>query len=560
MSSPTSTESPKQSKRAKKQQKKQHGTDTNPPNKPAKALLADTIGQALHERLLSFGDRYHQHQHQHPDQPSGQRHQNGWHQVDQQLLSTSPYLTVPQIPRSSTSSSSNISRKSSSMTLSSYDDRSVASSRTSHDSSPSPGISKSSSSYCTEQPQPSRIITLNPPCSMATIEHLISRHGQVSHMGVLDPSYSLFVNTTRTALLCFKVCNKVAIVSGDPMCAAEEYGSVLSEFQTWRQRQRLGIAFLGTSERMVDYAQRQHQHQHQHQPPQNENDTKSWTILEFGRERVLNPVTNPVLLEQEGKRIVLQNKQLLHPEKGGITLDVYIAPTPSSPSTATTTEDHLQFQLTEIYKTWRHHRNSTGTQTQAFITTPTPFTTPQTQTHPQIIYIYTTAPHTGTPNSLAALRYLGTQHGYHLDPCIAIPGSPKGLSDLLVFAAMALLRRLGCNYLSLGVEPYAQLGRVEGFASPLVEKLTRRAYRYAFARLPIQGKRAYFDKFRPDPTLERGLFLVFVGENSGHWLRRGRRGGEGKGKGKGAGGAPAVRQVVGVAHLANIRIRRVVWG
>ncbi|RAH74855.1 protein ergS [Aspergillus aculeatinus CBS 121060] len=539
MSSSTSTESPKQSKRAKKQQKKQHGTDTIPPKKPAKVLLADTIGQALHERLLSFGDRYHQHQHAH--QPLGQHHHNGWQPVDQQLLSTSPYLTVPQIPRSS-ASSSNISRKSSSMTLSSYDDRSVASSRTSHDSSPSPGTSKPSSSYCNEQPQPNRIITLNPPCSMAAIEHLISRHGQVSHMGVLDPSYSLFVNTTRTALLCFKVCNKVAIVSGDPMCGVEEYGSVLSEFQTWRQRQRLDIAFLGTSERMVDYAQCQHPH------PQNENekDTKSWTILEFGRERVLNPLTNPVLHEQEGKRIVLQTKQLLHPAKGGIALNLYIAPAPSSAATTTTEDQTLQSQLTEIYKTWRHHRNtSTGTQTQAFITTPTPFTVPESHPHPQIIYIYTTtttttAPGTGTgtgtPNALAALRYLGTHHGYHLDPCIAAPGSPRGLSDLLVFAAMALLRRLACNYLSLGVEPYAQLGRVEGFASPLVEKLTRRAYRYAFARLPIQGKRAYFDKFRPDPALERGLFLVFVGENSGHW------------------------QVVGVAHLANIKIRRVVWG
>ncbi|PYH84281.1 hypothetical protein BO82DRAFT_277506 [Aspergillus uvarum CBS 121591] len=344
-------------------------------------------------------------------------------------------------------------------------------------------------------------------------------------MGVLDPSYSLFVSTTRTALLCFKVCNKVAIVSGDPMCAVEEFGAVLAEFQTWRQRQRLGIAFMGASERMVEYAQ---QHHHHHQDP-----TTKWTILEFGRERVLNPTTNPVLLEQEGKRIILQNKQLLHPDKGGITLDIYVAPPqPSSPSTP---EDQtLQSQLSDIYKTWCHHRNTSDKQkqTQAFITTYTPF--PQSQT--QMLYIYTLSPHTGTPNSLAALRYLGTTHGYHLDPCIAAPGSPKGISDLLVFAAMALLRQMGCNYLSLGFEPYAQLGRVEGFASPLVEKLVRRAYRFAFARLPVQGKRAYHDKFRPDEGLERGVFLVFVGEDS--------RG----------------RQVVGVAHLANIRIRRVLWG
>ncbi|PYI35596.1 hypothetical protein BP00DRAFT_307590, partial [Aspergillus indologenus CBS 114.80] len=336
-------------------------------------------------------------------------------------------------------------------------------------------------------------------------------------MGVLDPSYSLFVNTTRTALLCFKVCNQVAIVSGDPMSAVEEFDAVLTEFQTWRQRHRLGLAFMGTSERMVEYAQQQHQHQHQHhQPPK----TSSWTILEFGRERVLNPTTNPVLLEQDGKRIRLQTKQLLHPAKGGITLDIYIAPpSPSSPSTEA--DQALQTQLSEIYTTWRHHRNTTPDkhkqkhpQSQAFITTYTPFTQSQTQPQPQMLYIYTRAPTTGTPTSLAALRALGTgpTPGYHLDPCVAAPGAPKGLADLLVFAAMALLRRLGCSYLSLGLEPSAQLGRVAGVACPVVERLLRAAYRVAFARLPVQGKRAYHDKFRPDAGRERGVFLVFVRE------------------------------------------------
>ncbi|RAL07380.1 uncharacterized protein BO97DRAFT_409040 [Aspergillus homomorphus CBS 101889] len=163
-------------------------------------------------------------------------------------------------------------------------------------------------------------------------------------------------------------------------------------------------------------------------------------------------------------------------------------------------------------------------------------------------YLYTRDPTTNRPNGLAALRYLGAHNGYHLDPCIASPGSPKGISDLLLFAAMALLRQMGCNYLSLGYEPFEELGTVEGLSSGLVERLTRSMYRYAFARLPIQGKKAYHDKFRPDAALERGLYLMFVSE-----------GGAGLKKGLG-GGVELVRQVVGVAHLANIRIRRVVWG
>ncbi|PYH46937.1 protein ergS [Aspergillus saccharolyticus JOP 1030-1] len=475
------------------------------------------------------------------------------------------------------------------MTLSSYDGRSIASSRTSHDSSPRVDKPDHNHEDSDETGTTHRIVTLHGRCSMDSIRPLIARYGQVSHMGILDPSYSLFVNTTRTAALCFKVCNRVAIVSGDPMCPPELFASVLSEFRAWRKTQRLGLSFLGTSERMVDYA-----HQtttgHEH-----------WTILEFGRERVLDPTTNPVVHEQQqmGKRILMQNRQLLNPTKGGIELDVYVPPLPSSTSPSlSASQSELESNLSAIYTSWCHHRNTSQDtpspspssqsstqkpQSQAYITTYTPLSHPH---RTLLTYLYTLDPTTKKPNGLAVLRYLGAHNGYHLDPCIALPNSPKGISDLLVFAAMALLREMGCRYLTLGFEPFEELGRhgagagaVAGLTSPLIERLTRRAYRFAFARLPVQGKRAYFDKFRPDPEKEGGLFLMFVAEDDHHDPDQE----YGKGNGKENGGdrhgwdrwnlnhlrrrraglllgTPEIRQVIGVAHFANIRIRRVVWG
>ena len=37
----------------------------------------------------------------------------------------------------------------------------------------------------------------------------------------------------------------------------------------------------------------------------------------------------------------------------------------------------------------------------------------------------------GNPNGFAALRQLGAKDGFHIDPCIAAPGAPKGVTDLL---------------------------------------------------------------------------------------------------------------------------------
>ncbi|RAL12579.1 uncharacterized protein BO97DRAFT_443164, partial [Aspergillus homomorphus CBS 101889] len=356
-SSSSSPQAPKQSKKAKKQQKQQKKSQnpSSAPKESAKVLLADTIGKALHERLLSFGARRHHN-------PQQQQEHHDWDtHLDSRLLSASPYLTVPHIPRtSSSSSSSSISRGSSSITLSSCDGRSVASSRTSHESNPIDKPYMSSVSLHSDV-LTSRIVTLNGPCTMETIQHLVSRYGQVSHMGVLDPSYSLFVNRSRTAVLCFKVLNKVAVVSGDPMCAAEQFGPLLSEFQTYRKSRRLGIAFLGTSERMVHYAHR----------TQSLHAKQNWTLLEFAKERVLNPTTNAVLLEQSGKRIVMQNKQLLNPSKGGITLDVYVPPERSSSSSVSvstegepsSSSEDLQSQLHAIYTNWCDHRNTTATTT-----------------------------------------------------------------------------------------------------------------------------------------------------------------------------------------------------
>jgi Phosphatidylglycerol lysyltransferase, C-terminal len=346
--------------------------------------------------------------------------------------------------------------------------------------------------------------TLGDFAAIDALKSLAERYGRVSHMGILDPSYTFFITKARDAALYYKVKNNVAVIVGDPLCEKELYRQVLKEFAKYRKQRKLGVAFLGASEEFTKYAKKQR-----------------WVTMQFGIERVLNPLTNPILLGKcgkTGKRMTNSNKTLLDPKKGGLTVEVY------SPSVGRRPE--LQEQLVGIYDAWRDHRNQSGVP-QAYITVFDPFALPDLMT-----YIYT-KDREGRPNGFAALRKLCTNDGFHIDPCIAAPGAPKGITDLLVFSAMALLNKAGISYLSFGFEPLDNLGEINGMPKSIA-KLTRVVHREVFQGLKVGGKKEYHAKFKPDEAQESGLYLVFPD------------------------GIPGVRHMTAIVHHANISIRQLV--
>lgn len=339
--------------------------------------------------------------------------------------------------------------------------------------------------------------------TITAIQQIAMLHGRVAHMGILDHGYRFFVNKARTAALSFKPQNGVAVIGGDPLCNKEEIPELLSEFAAYRQRHHLSIAFMGASESFLnDYAK-----------------PNGWTTIRFATERVLNPQTNEVILENSGRRILTKSRQLTNKNKGGIAMGVY------APAVHGINQE-LQTNLTTIYDAWRAERNASASP-QAFITVYDPFAVPALMT-----FIYTRAPD-GTINGFAGLRSLSSG-GYHVDPCIAAPGSVNGISDLLLIMAMALLRRAGVTYLGLGVEPLQSLTSedVSGMPWPC-NKFTCGLYGHAFHRLPIGGKKAYHDKFRPDPAQDSDLYLVFPS------------------------GMPSPRHVLAMTHMANISLRKI---
>ena len=349
---------------------------------------------------------------------------------------------------------------------------------------------------------PRLIFDLNDFAALAALEELIEQYGSVSHMGILDRSYTFFITEDRKAALYYKVKDKIAVVGGDPLCDPSLFPQVLSEFEKYRKKHSWGIAFLGAGKTFVDYAKEQ-----------------KWTTMCFGVERVLNPMTNPVLHSNAGKSITRITKNLLDPKKEAITLEVY---TPRLGKNV-----KLQQQLIKVYEEWRDHRNGSK-RPQAYITVYDPFALPELMT-----YIYS-KDRNGLPNGFAALRILGANKGYHLDPYVATPGAPKGITDLLLYATMALLDTAKVSYLSLGYEPLDDLGEISGMPKS-VAKISRKVHRRIFQGLHVSGKKDFHDKFRPDETQQSNLYLVFPP------------------------GIPNLRHMTAIVHVANIKLREVAF-
>jgi lysylphosphatidylglycerol synthetase-like protein (DUF2156 family) len=350
----------------------------------------------------------------------------------------------------------------------------------------------SQASIAEKKKQPRTNYELDDLNALQAIERLIGQYGRMTHMGVRDHSYHFYLNYARTGVISYRLLNKVAVISGDPISPLCLYEDVLSEFKQYCKSQRWQYAITGGSADMLAVAK-----------------SLGWTSVHYARERSLNTSTNPVLLGAEGKRIISQCKQLI---KKDTHLEIYCPMYGRDPA--------IESEITSLYESWRADRNTTRS-VQAFVTVFDLFAL-----HRLMVFIYTRDPTNNTITGFAALRKM--KDGYHVDPLIARPDAARGIVDLLLISSMSFLREAGIERLVLGVEPLDELGEISGMSRAL-EHLTRKSHQIVSAELPLGGKKGFNDRFRPDEGLEEQLYILYPN-------------------------SPSMRQSFAMAHFANIKV------
>lgn len=342
---------------------------------------------------------------------------------------------------------------------------------------------------------PGKVYSLSDMNAFQSIEALVARHGRMTHMGVRDHNYDFFLNKSRTGVISYRlVDNKVAVISGDPICPVAQYSRLLEEFGHFCKDNKWQWAVQGGSKEMADIA-KEHE----------------WTTVHYGRERALNVQTNPVLLGSEGKRIRTQCKQLQKTVSIGIHVPAY------------NRDPDLEHQIVEMYDNWRNSRN-TSRSVQAYVTV-----FDLMSLHRLMMFVYT-RDERGKLLGFAALRRL--REGYHIDPITVDPDAPRGMTDLLLISSMALLKESNITRLVLGVEPLDDLGEITGMSRAL-ETLTRKSHKLISAELPLGGKKGFNDRFRPEEAFEEQLFMIYPN-------------------------SPSIKQSVAMAHFANIHLHEAV--
>lgn len=337
------------------------------------------------------------------------------------------------------------------------------------------------------------VYTLGDFSAMEILESLMLQYGTAGHMGIRDPSYSFYLSKARDGALYYKVLDKIAVIVGDPLCHSGQHIPLLKEFRDFAKAHHWGVAITAASDDLAILAREQ-----------------SWITMRFGVEKVLNPITTPLITGTGGKRTVTQCKHLL---KSGMSVELYC------PSYVHDAE--IEAAIVEIYTTWRKERNTARAAHQAFMTVFDILSLPRLVT-----FIYTRDTN-GIINGFAALRKLRV--GFHIDPFIASPDAPKGTSDLLIYSAMSFCNNIGVSKLSLGFEPLPELREVTG-VNHVMAQLIRKAHRHIFGRLSLSGKKAFYERFHPDQKQDAGLHLIY--------LQR-----------------PGPRHMLAMIHFANISLR-----
>lgn len=294
----------------------------------------------------------------------------------------------------------------------------------------------------------------------------VRRWGGSASEAVLDPSCKTFKIPSVLGFIGYRNECGCAIVLGDPVCDQKDVPRLVNAFQLACNQQSKPIVYLTVSQSFADWAMQE---------------GICSASIEFGKEVYLDPHQDPQ--EKTGVKASLVRRKVRHALKEGVVIHEY-----------RDSNSELEQKIEQVGIDWLQSRRG-----------------PQVHTsHVRIFenrlgkrWFY--AEHQGHVIGVLILNQLDVKNGALLNRYMVLPDSPGGVPESLVITAIKKLREEGAHFLSFGIVPSDELGKIEGL-SAFSTWLGRKLFGMAVSFFRLKGHMGFWEKFQPQ---EEASYILF---------------------------------------------------
>jgi lysyl-tRNA synthetase class 2 len=235
---------------------------------------------------------------------------------------------------------------------------------------------------------------------------LVSSHGDDSlAFFSLRRDKNYFFSPTRESFLAYKVVAGVALVSGGPIGAREEFGELLAEFRRVCHARGWRLALLGVHEDLLPVT-----------------DALGLRAIKLGDEAVVRPAE----FSLDGRAVRKVRQSVARLERAGYTVEVLAA---------ADVDGTMRAELQRVSNVWRGANAERGFS----MAMDDPFGEPET-----LFAIARCDERVG-----GFLHLVPSANGYSLSAMRRDPATPNGLMEYLIVETLAWARRAGAHELSL---------------------------------------------------------------------------------------------------------------
>lgn len=296
------------------------------------------------------------------------------------------------------------------------------------------------------------------------IADCVSRWGGSASVALFDPSCQIFSTPNHDGIIGYRSESACAVVYGDPVCSWDSMSGLVKAFHDHCDNLNLRIVYVTASERFANWAMKD----------------SCGALVQFCEELILNPQSSHALEGAPGRK--LRNK-VNRSVNAGIRVHEYV-------------EDDIKIE-TEIEKAsfaWLKARQGP----QIYLANVHLFSM---RAGKRWLYARLGDNIVG----VLLLNQLNARGGWLINLLMATPEAPPGTSELLVIEALKLLKNEGCQFLTLGVVPASQIGKIIGIGALSTWSMRRtfKAIKWIFS---LDARSKYWKKFQPknEPS-----YLVF---------------------------------------------------